>query len=104
MWSTEPAQAEAVVLGSGVEDGNKEYVGYVWVDDEPGIRLSVWAQSATEAVELIDAEFGEGSVYSVWNEHDSSQPRSLGVTSQSAGADAGGGEDGGETGSPCRSC
>jgi len=79
---------ETAVLGSVGEAGKKEYVGYVWVEDEPGIRLSVWAESATEAGELIDAEFGAGSVHSVRNEDDASRPRSPAQVSDLADTDA----------------
>lgn len=92
-----------VVLGSAAETGNKEYVGYVWPQDEPGIRLSVWAASAGDAGELIDAEFGAGSIHSVWNEEDASRPRSPGTISESADADAEGGGAVGEVGPPCGS-
>lgn len=91
---------ESAVLGSADEAGKKEYVGYVWVDDEPGIRLSVWAESATEAGELIDAEFGEGSVHSVWNEEDASRPRSAEEVSEPSGAEHVGSEDVGEVEPP----
>jgi hypothetical protein len=94
---------DTVVLGSAAEAGKKEYVGYVWPQDEPGIRLSVWAASAGEAVELIDAEFGEGSIHSVWNEADASRPRSPGAISESADADAVPSEGLGDVGPPCGS-
>jgi hypothetical protein len=83
--------------------GEKEYVGYVWVGDEAGIRLSVWAESAAEASELIDAEFGEGSVHSVWNEEDASRPRSAEAISESPDAEHVGSEDVGEVEPPCGS-
>lgn len=91
------------MLGSAGETGKKEYVGYVWVDGEPGIRLSVWAESATEASELIDAEFGEGSIHSVWNEEDASRPRLAEEVSESSGAEHVGSEETGQVEPPCGS-
>lgn len=53
----------------------KEYVGYVWVDDKPGERISVWASSAGEASEEVVAKYGEGHVFSIRNEDDARKPR-----------------------------
>ena len=53
----------------------KEYVGYIWIGDKPGLRLSIMARSSTEAMELVEAEFGAGHPYSIHNEEDASRPR-----------------------------
>lgn len=53
----------------------KEYVGFIWIGEEPGVRLSVMARSAAEAIVLVEAEFGSGHPYSLWNEEDASRPR-----------------------------
>jgi hypothetical protein len=53
----------------------KEYVGYIWVADTPGKRISVWARSAEEASRLVEAEYGEGHPYSIRNERDANKPR-----------------------------
>jgi hypothetical protein len=53
----------------------KEYVGFVWIGEEPGVRLSIMARSETEAVEFVEVEFGSGHPYSLWNEEDASRPR-----------------------------
>lgn len=53
----------------------KEYVGYIWINDEPGQRLSVWARSSGEARRKVEEEYGEGHVCSIWNEEDSNRPR-----------------------------
>ncbi len=53
----------------------REYVGYIWVGDAPGVRLSIMARSATEAGEIMEAEYGPGHVYTLWNEEDASRPR-----------------------------
>lgn len=53
----------------------KEYIGYIWIGDEPGIRLSIWARDADDAVALVEAEHGEGHEMSIWNEDDASRPR-----------------------------
>ncbi len=56
-------------------DGLKEYVGYIWIGAEPGKRISVVAQGPAEAKSLVDAEYGEGHVTSIWNEADANRPR-----------------------------
>ena len=53
----------------------KEYVGFIWVGDEPGTRLSIWARSLSEASALVKAEFGEGHPTSLWNEDDAAKLR-----------------------------
>lgn len=53
----------------------KEYVGYIWIRDEPGIRVSVWAASSEEAAAKVEAEHGKGHVHSIWNEEDASKLR-----------------------------
>jgi hypothetical protein len=61
---------------TGPEDSPlREYVGFIWIGDEPGVRLSVWARSADAARELVEAEYGSGHPYSIWNEEDASRPR-----------------------------
>ncbi len=53
----------------------KEYVGYIWIDDEPGQRISVWARSAEEAVQKVQAEHGEGYPFSIRNAEDAKRKR-----------------------------
>lgn len=53
----------------------KEYVGYIWIGDESGVRLSVMARSSREARAAVEAEFGKGHVISLWNEDEASAPR-----------------------------
>jgi len=53
----------------------KEYIGYIWIGDEPGVRLSVWARDPHEATALVEAEYGKGHVMSIWNEGDASSLR-----------------------------
>lgn len=53
----------------------REYVGFIWIDDRPGIRLSVYARSGDEALAEVEAEHGEGHVTSIWNENDAKKPR-----------------------------
>ncbi len=61
-------------LSEGVQP-LKEYVGFIWIGDEPGVRLSVWARSPSEAGALVRAEYGEGHPMSLWNEDDAEKPR-----------------------------
>ena len=61
---------------SDIEDRpTKAYVGFIWIDDQPGIRLDVMARSPDEARAIVVAEYGEGHVISLWNEQDASKPR-----------------------------
>jgi hypothetical protein len=53
----------------------REYVGFMWTFDEPGIRLRVQARSLREAKAAVIAEYGEGHVISLWNEEDAAKPR-----------------------------
>ena len=75
----------------------REFVGFIWIADEPALRLSVMARSVEEAREKVIAEHGEGHAISLWNDQDASKPRSPGVVD----ADATCGDDVGETGPPC---
>ncbi len=57
-------------------DGSlREYIGLIWIGDEPGVRLIVWARSAPEAEALVRAEYGEGHPMTLWNEEDAAKPR-----------------------------
>jgi hypothetical protein len=53
----------------------KDYVGYIWIGDEPGLRLTVQARTADEARSLVEVEYGEGHTISLWNEEDAQRPR-----------------------------
>lgn len=53
----------------------REYIGFIWIGDEPGVRLRVWAKSLDEADDLVNARFGAGHVVSIWNEEDAQKPR-----------------------------
>ena len=53
----------------------REYVGIIWIGDQPGIRLCVLATSVTEARAFVIEQYGEGHVISLWNEQDAAKPR-----------------------------
>ncbi len=53
----------------------KVYVGYIWIGEQPGIRLNVSARSPQEARSAVEAQYGNGHVVSLWNEEDASHPR-----------------------------
>jgi hypothetical protein len=59
------------------EDGCvKVYLAMIWAgDSEPGLRVSVEAESLAEARSRLGAEYGEGTVCSVWSEEDANRPR-----------------------------
>lgn len=60
-------------------DGLKEYVGLIWIGDEPGKRISVMARGPDEAQALVKDEYSEGHITPIWNEADANHPRD-GVT------------------------
>lgn len=62
-------------MNDAAEREDKEYVGIIWIGNDPGIRLRVFAPSALEAQALVIEEYGEGHVISVWNEDDANRPR-----------------------------
>ncbi|SCF48217.1 hypothetical protein GA0070563_11855 [Micromonospora carbonacea] len=53
----------------------REYVGFVWIADHPGIRLRLLASSPEDARARVVEEHGEGHVISLWNEEDAAKPR-----------------------------
>jgi hypothetical protein len=53
----------------------REYVGLIWIDDKPGLRLRILARSVDEARSRVIEEYGEGHVMSIWNEEDAASPR-----------------------------
>ncbi len=83
-------------LGSGVDLSSedvsdlplKEFVGLIWIGENPGLRLRVVARSLEEARAQVIAEHGESHVISLWNEDDALRPRSPETTDGSTGADA----------------
>lgn len=66
---------EARVVDIVLDEASREYIGFIWIGDEPGIRLSIWARSGTEAKSFVEAEYGKGHVVSLWNEDDAQRPR-----------------------------
>jgi hypothetical protein len=55
----------------------KLYRAMIWVpdSDRPGQRVSVLAESLKEAMEKLEAEYGEGNVFNLHNEEDATRPR-----------------------------
>lgn len=53
----------------------KTYVGFVWIGDQPGVRVMISAESSDEALAAVEARYGEGHVVSLWNEDDASSER-----------------------------
>jgi hypothetical protein len=53
----------------------REYVGFVWIGDEPGVRIRVTASSVDEARARVVEQYGRGHVISLWNEEDAARPR-----------------------------
>jgi hypothetical protein len=53
----------------------KTYVGFIWIGDQPGIRLMISAESPDKATAAVEAQYGKGHVVSLWNEDDASGER-----------------------------
>ena len=53
----------------------REYIGVIWIGDQPGIRLEMLARSSEEARALVIERYGDGHVMSIWNEKDANTPR-----------------------------
>jgi hypothetical protein len=53
----------------------REYIGLIWIDDQPGIRFQISACSLEDARNLLLREYGKGHVISLWNEQDAARPR-----------------------------
>ncbi len=63
------------MMSNSEESNLKEYVGYIWIEEQPGVLLSILAGSPEEARRLLEAEHGTGHVISLWNEEDARRPR-----------------------------
>jgi hypothetical protein len=59
-----------------VDEIMREYVGVIWIDDEPGERFSFLARSGEEAEEQLKSKYGEGHQYTLYNEEDRDRKRS----------------------------
>ena len=53
----------------------KLYVGAIWIGDQPGKRVSVWAENGQAAQEQVEAEYGKGHVLTLHNKEDAERPR-----------------------------
>lgn len=53
----------------------REFVGFIWIGNEPGIRLTIEARTVEEAKAKVVAEYGDGHSISLWNEEDARKPR-----------------------------
>ncbi len=56
-------------------EDTKEYIGVIWVDGQPGQRFRILAISGEEAERKLKEQFGEGHVYTLYNEADAERPR-----------------------------
>ena len=53
----------------------REYVGLIWIGDDPGIRLSIWAPTGVAAMAKVVELYGEGHVITLTNEANARRPR-----------------------------
>jgi hypothetical protein len=60
-----------------MDNKGKLFKAKIWRrgSDEPGQRVSVFAESLSEAKRLLEAEHGEGNVFDLHNEEDAARPR-----------------------------
>jgi len=59
------------------DSGLRPYEAMIWTagSDEPGRRVSVLAKSLKDAMDRLEAEYGDGNVYDLHNEEDAARPR-----------------------------
>jgi hypothetical protein len=53
----------------------RPYVGVIWIGEEAGRRFEIFARSLDEAARKLRDEYGEGHVYTLYNEEDAKKPR-----------------------------
>lgn len=53
----------------------KKYVGIIWIGEEPGLRVIIWAKSSTEAGQKLREEYGDGHPYTLTNEESAERLR-----------------------------
>lgn len=47
-------------------DADRKYRGIIWIDQQPGVKLRVWASSAEDAMAKVVAKYGEGHRVQLW--------------------------------------
>jgi hypothetical protein len=53
----------------------RQFVGFIWIGEDPGVRLAVEARDVDEARAIVVGEYGEGHRISLWNEDDARTAR-----------------------------
>jgi hypothetical protein len=55
----------------------KTYQATIWTEgpEKPGKRVSVTADSITDAKRKLEADYGVGNIYDLHNEEDAAKPR-----------------------------
>lgn len=53
----------------------REYVGVIWIGDEPGQRFNILARSGEEAERKLKERYGDGHEYTLSNEADANRQR-----------------------------
>ena len=59
------------------QESETDYQAIIWTKDpaKPGRRVTVSATSLENAKKLLEAEYGEGTVFDLHSEEDASRPR-----------------------------
>ena len=60
----------------------RPYRAMIWIrgSDRPGQRVSVIAETLSDAKKKLEAEHGEGNVFDLHNEEDAACPRTPGIS------------------------
>jgi hypothetical protein len=55
----------------------KRYKAMIWIrdSDKRGKRVSIEAENLRKAKEELEAQYGEGNVFNLYNEEDAARPR-----------------------------
>lgn len=65
----------------------RQFIGFIWMGEGPGIRIAIQAESVDEARAAVIADFGEGHRISLWNEDDARSSRATAEPSDAASAE-----------------
>jgi len=58
-----------------MHDMYRQYKALVWVGDDPGIRVELYARNLEEATLQLKERYGREAVISLWNDDDAQKPR-----------------------------
>lgn len=53
----------------------REYKAIIWIADNPGKRVTMFANDLGEARNILEQLYGKGTVFDLHNEEDAEKPR-----------------------------